>query len=118
MGFDPERYHRRPVRLRGYDYATPGAYFFTVCTSERACLFADFNEDGIVLNAFGDIAERIWRNLPAHFPNIALDAFVVLPNHVHGIVFITDRAPVRHLYQLNRLTERASRLSERFGGCK
>lgn len=92
MGFDPERYHRRSVRLRGYDYATPGAYFVTVCAIGRTCLFADDSEEGIVLNAFGDIAERIWRDLPAHFPNIELDAFVVMPNHVHGIVFITERA--------------------------
>jgi len=95
MGFDPERYHRRSVRLRGYDYATPGAYFITICTFGRACLFADPCDDGVVLNGAGRIAEVAWRDLPAHFPNVELDAFVVMPNHVHGIVMLTERTPTR-----------------------
>ncbi len=84
------RPNRRSIRLKGYDYSQPGAYFVTIVTQDRACLFGAVVDGAMRLNAFGEIVTWTWYDLPNHAPNVALDAFVVMPNHVHGIVVITD----------------------------
>ncbi len=88
MCFDPDVHHRRSIRLKGYDYAHPGAYFITICTHDRACLFGEIADGEMILNEAGRIVEKCWREIPMHFPHVALDEFVVMPNHVHGILFI------------------------------
>jgi putative transposase len=85
----PPQHHRRSLRLKGYDYATTGAYFVTVCTQNRACLFGEVVDDAVRLNEYGDIVLMCWEEIPTHFANVALDAFVVMPNHVHGIMMLT-----------------------------
>jgi len=90
MKYNPDIHHRRSIRLKGYDYAQPGAYFITICTHHRECLFGDVVDGEMRLNTFGKIVEWTWRDLPNHIVNIVLDAFVVMPNHVHGIVIIVD----------------------------
>jgi REP element-mobilizing transposase RayT len=77
---------RDSLRLASYDYALPGAYFFTACIAGRACLLGSVVDDRMVLNAFGDAVRRCWDELPHHVPGTGLDAFVVMPNHVHGII--------------------------------
>ena len=89
MPFDPERHHRRSIRWKGYDYTHPGAYFITICTRDRACLFGEVVDGEMRLNEYGRIARRCWEEIPLHFPHAELDAFVVMPNHVHGIVILT-----------------------------
>lgn len=79
---------RRPLRLRGYDYTRPGAYFVTICTHRRVCLFGRIVDGAIHPNAFGAIVDACWRTLPEHYPHVGLDAFVVMPNHVHGILVL------------------------------
>jgi len=81
MKYDPKKHHRRSIRLPGYDYTQPGAYFITVCTQNRDCLF-----DDPVLRS---VVETYWQAIPRHFPHVTLDAWVVMPNHVHGIIVIT-----------------------------
>jgi REP element-mobilizing transposase RayT len=83
MPYDPQRQQRRSIRLRGYDYTQAGAYFVTICTHARRSLFDDQRRR--------DIAERQWRAL-AHMDRVALDAWVIMPDHVHGIILITDGA--------------------------
>ena len=78
--------------MQGFDYSQPGAYFVTICTQERACLFGDVLDGDMRLNDAGRIVEQCWLAIPIHFPDAVLDAFVVMPNHVHGIVVIIDRA--------------------------
>jgi putative transposase len=78
--YDPDRHHRRAIRLPQYDYRRAGAYFVTICTRERECVLDDPVVRGIVTD--------VWQALPARFPTIALDAFVVMPNHVHLIVWL------------------------------
>ena len=90
MKYNPARYHRRSIRLRGYDYAQAGAYFVTICTHNRECLFGEIMDGKMVLNDAGRMVEQCWRDIPSHFPHTELDEFVIMPNHVHGIVFITD----------------------------
>ena len=88
--YDPQRHHRRSIRLRGYDYTQPGAYFITICTRQRAPLFGRVVDGKMALNAWGRIVWACWREIPHHFPHVELDAFVVMPNHVHGVIFIVD----------------------------
>jgi REP element-mobilizing transposase RayT len=90
VGFDPDRHHRRSIRLRNYDYAQAGAYFVTVCTHNRECLFGEVVDGKMQLNAAGQMVEQCWLAIPEHFPHVELDAFVVMPNHIHGIVVITN----------------------------
>ena len=97
MGYDPERHHRRSIRLRGWDYTRPGAYFVTVCTHNGECLF-----DDLVLRR---VAETMWQRIPRHFPRVRLDKFVVMPNHIHGIIWIVDdNVGARHSRKTPSLT--------------
>jgi len=95
MSCDRNKHHRRSIRLRGYDYTSPGAYFVTICVRGRKCVLGYVADDEMVFSETGQVAEAQWRGLPKHYPHVALDAFVVMPNHVHGIiVLLPDRPPV------------------------
>ena len=84
----PDRHHRRSIRMPGYDYAQPGVYFVTVCTHQQELLFGEVVGEAMVLNDAGRIVETCWYETPDHFQSVELDAFVIMPNHVHGIVMI------------------------------
>ncbi len=94
MRYHRDAHHRRSIRLRGYDYSQPGAYFITVCTHQRAPLFGDVVNGVMVLNAAGAIVDAMWREMPNHFPHVTLGEYVVMPNHLHGIVHIMAANPV------------------------
>jgi len=81
---------RRSVRLQGYDYSGDGAYFVTVCTHDRKCLFGDVADGKMRLNELGRVVFDCWSAIPIHFGHTVLDSFVVMPNHVHGIIFIDE----------------------------
>ncbi|MDQ3565938.1 MAG: transposase [Pseudomonadota bacterium] len=89
MLFDPERQHRRSIRLRGYDYTQAGLYFVTIVVQDRACLFGEVVDDHMRLNDAGRMVAAEWDALCFRFINIDLDAFVVMPNHIHGVIVIT-----------------------------
>ena len=93
MGYDPKKHHRRSIRLRGYDYASAGGYFITICTHQRQCLFGDIVAGDMRLNTLGETVQSHWMRLPRHHPHVRLDAFVVMPNHVHGILILTENPP-------------------------
>ena len=80
----------RSLRLREYDYGTSGTYFVTICTSDRISLFGEVDHGNMTLNEFGEIVSACWSDLPHHFPNLQLDCFTVMPNHIHGLIEITD----------------------------
>jgi REP element-mobilizing transposase RayT len=86
--YNPKIHHRRSIRLKGYDYSQPGSYFITMCTKNRKCLFGDIVDDEMILNDAGKMVEEEWLKLPDRFPNIQLHEFVVMPNHIHGILEI------------------------------
>jgi REP element-mobilizing transposase RayT len=79
---------RRSIRLPGYDYASAGWYFVTIVCHKRQNLFGEIHNGQMVLNAAGKMVEECWFNIPKHFPNTELHEFVVMPNHVHGIIEI------------------------------
>jgi REP element-mobilizing transposase RayT len=88
--FDPAKHHRHSIRLKGYDYAAEGAYFVTIVTQGRECLFGEIVDCKMYLSNYGEIVQKWWDDLPTHFQNVETDAFVIMPNHVHGIIFITN----------------------------
>jgi len=79
---------RRSIRLRDYDYSEAGAYFVTICAQDRRLLFGTVDEAAVRLTACGEIVQAAWESLPARYPHISLDLFVVMPNHVHGIIVL------------------------------
>jgi len=92
MKYDSALHHRQSIRLQGYDYSQAGAYFLTICMKNRQCLFGDVVDVEMRLNDAGGIAQQCWNEIPIHFPHVELDEFVIMPNHVHGIVVIADAA--------------------------
>lgn len=90
MPYDPQRHHRRSIRLPGYDYTQAGRYFITIVTHERACLFGEVVNGAMRLNAWGEIVRAEWFQTAVVRPYVVLDPdeFVVMPNHVHGIIWI------------------------------
>lgn len=102
MKFDPKIHHRpfdntqdrRSIRLKGYDYSQAGGYYVTIVTLWREYLFGEVVGGETRLNALGRIVQECWDEIPVHFPNVDVDAFVVMPNHIHEIIVIhnNDRA--------------------------
>lgn len=88
MGFNKKIHHRKSIRLRGYDYSQPGAYFITICTHQRQLLFGDIVDGVMMLNVAGAMVEKYWREIPQHYPGIELNEHVIMPNHFHGIVHV------------------------------
>lgn len=86
--YNPEKHHRRSIRLTGYDYKQSGAYFVTIVTRNRLSLFGDISDGEMVLSDTGRIAEVSWVGLSSRFPMVSLDSFVVMPNHIHGIITV------------------------------
>ena len=90
MKYNPDKHHRRSIRLKEYDYSQPGAYFITICTNNRECVFGDVVADKIRLNKSCWVVTEEWIRSIELRHEIKLDEFVVMPNHIHGIVIITE----------------------------
>lgn len=88
MAHGPERRHRRSIRLCEYDYSQDGAYFVTICTQDRACLFGDITDGRMAVNDAGRMIEKWWLELNRKFSTIETDEYIIMPNHFHGIVVI------------------------------
>jgi putative transposase len=86
----PELPRRKRLRLAGFDYSEFGAYFVTICTRKRECLLGEVVGGQLTLNARAESVRAAWNEIPDHFSGIALDGFVIMPNHVHGILLFTD----------------------------
>jgi REP element-mobilizing transposase RayT len=98
MRQDSEGRNRRSIRGRRWDYASAGSYFVTLCTWQREVLFGEFIEDGLMrLNACGEIVENEWCRTADVRPGVSLDVFVVMPNHLHGIIILDTRPQARRV---------------------
>ena len=95
--FMGEKRRRTHNRLPCYDYSQNGYYFVTICTWENAEWFGQIRNNKIQLSKLGKIVEQCWKEIPNHFPNSKLDGFVIMPNHVHGIIII-NHAYVRNAH--------------------
>lgn len=94
---DHNNYCRRSIRLKGYDYASEGVYFVTLCTNDHRCVFGDVRRGEMAVNACGAIVDTWWREIPNHFPNVEMDEFIVMPNHVHGIIKIVRKNDINNV---------------------
>lgn len=94
MKYNPNLHHRRSVRLKGYDYSKAGLYFITICCYKRECLFGEILKSGMEqlmsLSKSGHVVQNGWLEIPVHYPEVVLHEFVVMPNHIHGIIEIVD----------------------------
>jgi len=90
MSYSPEKHHRHSIRLKGYDYSKAGLYFITICCQDRICRFGNIKNDEMELNEFGQIAHNEWEKLNQRFPNLELDVFQIMPNHLHGIIALNN----------------------------
>ncbi len=88
--FDPKIHHRRSIRLQGYDYSQASGYYVTIVAWQREFLFGDIVNREMELSQYGEIVQKWWEEIPVHFLNVETGAFVVMPNHVHGIIFIHE----------------------------
>jgi REP element-mobilizing transposase RayT len=90
MKHNPRIHHRRSIRLKNYDYASPGAYFVTIVTHGRQCLFGQIVDGKMQLNECGEIVRDEWLKTEIIRPRVQLDLFVIMPNHIHGIIILND----------------------------
>ena len=93
-----KKHHRRSIRLKGYDYSQAGLYFVTICTENRQHLFGEIQNGEMVLNYCGKIANILWYEIKNHIRNVRLHEFVIMPNHLHGIIEITN-----HVSNINNI---------------
>jgi putative transposase len=91
-----EKYRRRSIRLKGYDYSQPGYYFVTLCTKDRECFLGEIASSKMILNEMGKMVENIWREIPIYFLFISIDQYIIMPNHFYGIIKIADQNKGSH----------------------
>jgi len=92
MTFNPDIHNRHSIRLKNFDYAQAGAYFVTVCAQNRECLFGNIQDNVMVLNDAGRMIETWWLELAIKYPALETDAYIIMPNHFHGIVAVVGAA--------------------------
>jgi len=113
--FDPQKHHRRSIRLSNYDYTQAGAYYVTIVAWHREPLFGDVTNGEVTLSKFGLVAKQQWEMLPKRFPNTQLGAFVIMPNHMHGIILIlSGRGTAENLNDSGNESIRRAPTHERF----
>lgn len=93
MTFNKAIHNRQSIRLQGYDYSQEGHYFITICTYRHLPLFGEIIKEEIKKNQIGDIVNRQWLQISERFKGVHLDVFVVMPNHIHGIISILESYP-------------------------
>ena len=84
------KYRLSSVRLPGYDYSQAGAYFVTICSQDRLCWFGEIKNSQVILSKSGKIINKIWQLIPQYFENSRLDEFIIMPNHLHGIIILNE----------------------------
>ena len=102
MKYDPDMHHRRSIRLKEYDYTQCGAYFITICTKEKQPLYCDIVNGNVLLNLYGKIINREWLKTFKMRQNIILDSYIIMPNHIHGIIIIADCRGTLHVPQIKQ----------------
>lgn len=92
--YNPKIHNRQSIRLTGYDYSRSGAYFITLNTENRARFFGEIKNGKMELNEAGREACNCWLAIPDHYPFIRIHEFIIMPDHIHGILEILDRSEV------------------------
>ena len=87
---DLKKYDRKSNRLKGFDYSSAGMYFITICTQNRQCIFEEIANEVFIINEIGKMIEQHWLQIQDDFCNIKLDSYIIMPNHLHGLIIIED----------------------------
>jgi putative transposase len=95
------QHHRRSIRLKGYDYTKDGLYFVTICTHNRECYFGNIEKGIMILDDTGQKVFAVWNEIPEHFPCAVLHEFVIMPNHIHGIIEIKNNNGNKYSVEAN-----------------
>jgi REP element-mobilizing transposase RayT len=90
MKYDPIHHHRRSIRLHGYDYSQEGIYFVTICVQNRECVFGEIINSNLELNEMGRMVQNVWLQINEKYKHISTDHFILMPDHLHGIIIIND----------------------------
>ena len=93
MAFDPNRHHRRSIRLPGYDYGQAGGYSVAICTRNRECTLGRVEGEDVALTKAGRVVMSLREGIPGRFPSLGLDAFAVMPNHIHAVFLVGAQFP-------------------------
>jgi len=106
MTYDPQKHHRKSIRLKEYDYSKPNAYFITICTYNKECILGAIVNGKMQLNEYGKIVENEWLKTPTIRPYVLLDKYIIMPKHIHGIIIIDSRdtepvSPVFHMFPMS-----------------
>lgn len=105
MTLNNKKFGRQSIRLKNYNYAANGYYFVTICTHEKQCFFGNIANGKIQLSAVGKIAQQYWSEIPQHSKHTYLDEFIIMPNHVHGIIIIDNPDNPRRVVPWNVPTD-------------
>ena len=92
MRYNPDIHHRQSIRLKNYDYGQIGTYFITICSQDRICYFGEILNGQMHFNSAGMLVNRLWGELSKKFSSISLDAYVLMPNHLHGLINIDSKS--------------------------
>ena len=112
------KYRIESIRLPNYDYSSNGYYFVTICTHEKFCFFGQIVERQMQLSQVGKIAQKHWQQIPQHFADVYLDEYVIMPNHIHGIIIIDNSRRDVACYvstKNNDVNQTMSELSPKYG---
>ena len=112
------RHNRRSIRLKGYDYGQAGAYFLTLCSQNRNCMFGNITDGKMELSKYGVIVNDEWQQSEQIRKEIKLDEFIIMPNHLHGIVFIENTVGANGRSPLHRMNMGSKTLSSFMAGYK
>lgn len=105
MGLYKDKYRTNSNRLADWDYSSAGYYFVTICTQNRACHFGNIVQSSMNLSPIGEIAYKYWEDIPKHFDDVSIDQFIIMPNHIHGIIIISEpTVETRHAVSLQKQT--------------
>jgi putative transposase len=96
MEHNPVIRHRKSIRLKEYDYSLPGEYFITICTFDRNCILGEIIEEKMKLSSSGEIVKKCWEQIPGYYKDVELDEYIIMPNHIHGIVVLTEPVGAIH----------------------
>ncbi|MBW6500417.1 MAG: transposase [Bacteroidales bacterium] len=107
------KYRVDSTRLKGYDYSRDGTYFITICTKNREWLFGEIVQSQIKLSGMGKIVYDCWYDLPNHYSNIYLDEFIIMPNHIHGIIAIINNPYLKHKHGISEFIRAFKSFSSR-----
>lgn len=118
MSYNPNKHNRKSIRLKGYDYSQAGLYFITICCQDKAHLFGEIENGIMLLNDFGQIAHNEWKHTEKIRDNIHIHDYIIMPDHIHGIIEILFKKNEKEDSQISKFTSPSQSLGSIIRGYK